>query len=87
MGALTAARQELNRKIFEKLDMIRSQVEAIAAEHKMDVKEVCRIATSNQGVMFVSPNNETWSGKGRKPTWLKQAEEEGIDPTIFRVTK
>lgn len=86
VGSLSAARQDLNRKISERIVAIRTDVGAVAKKHGMSLSEVCRIATSKPGAMFVSPDNQTWSGKGRKPSWIKKAEREGIDPMTFRVS-
>lgn len=36
-------------------------------------------------VKFRSPSGQTWSGRGRKPTWLTQAEAAGQSPEEFRV--
>ena len=34
---------------------------------------------------FIGPNGETWAGRGRKPLWLQQAEEEGQTAEDFRI--
>ncbi len=36
-------------------------------------------------VKFRSPDGQTWSGRGRKPTWLTQAEAGGQSQEEFRV--
>ena len=36
-------------------------------------------------VKFRSPSGQTWSGRGRKPTWLTQAEAAGQSAEEFRV--
>lgn len=36
-------------------------------------------------VKFRSPSGQTWSGRGRKPTWLTQAEAGGHSAEEFRV--
>lgn len=36
-------------------------------------------------VKFRSPQGETWSGRGRKPKWLTQAESEGQSAEDFRI--
>ena len=36
-------------------------------------------------VKFRSPSGQTWSGRGRKPTWLTQAEAAGQSTEDFRV--
>lgn len=36
-------------------------------------------------VKFRSPNGQTWSGRGRKPTWLTQAEAAGQSAEDFRI--
>ena len=36
-------------------------------------------------VKFRSPSGQTWSGRGRKPTWLTQAEANGQSAEEFRI--
>lgn len=36
-------------------------------------------------VKFRSPTGQTWSGRGRKPTWLTQAEAGGQSAEEFRI--
>lgn len=38
-------------------------------------------------VKFRSPSGQTWSGRGRKPTWLTQAEAAGQSAEEFRVSE
>ena len=35
---------------------------------------------------FMGPKGETWTGRGRKPIWLQQAELEGKSLEDFRIT-
>ena len=37
------------------------------------------------GVRFRSPDGLTWTGRGRKPTWLTLAEATGQNAEAFRV--
>lgn len=44
-----------------------------------------KASSSPAAVKFRSQSGQTWSGRGRKPTWLTQAEASGHSPEEFRV--
>lgn len=52
------------------------------------VSKPARRKTSDKApVAYVNPGNasETWSGRGRKPAWLKEKADAGVDIETFRV--
>ena len=42
-------------------------------------------ASNSIAPKFIGPNGETWAGRGRKPLWLQQAEQEGKTAEDFRI--
>ena len=76
---------------------LRQQMEAISEAYGLTVSEVvgnqkrrARKATTqarSKAVRYRNPQNagETWTGKGRKPTWLRQKLEDGGELTSFAI--
>lgn len=59
-------------------------IKTAIAENGVDVKDVIkelRATRKAAPVKFVNPadSTQTWSGKGRKPFFFKEAEESGVD--------
>ena len=86
VGSMMGERLKLNGSILRKIREIKSDIEALAARHGMPVEDLCRIPSADVNALDVSPDGQTWSGKGRKPSWLKKAEAEGLEMAQFKVS-
>lgn len=86
VGSMVGDRIHLNKKILGRVRDIKADLEALAERHGMTVEDLCRIPAADENALFISPDGQTWSGKGRKPSWLKQAEAEGRNVMDFRVS-
>lgn len=66
-------------------------IEAVAKDHGMSVDEILgskgKKRKSKAPAKFANPDNptETWSGRGRQPTWYKVAVESGKAPESMAI--
>ena len=68
-------------------------VRATAKEYGFTVEELFDLPVSPKGSgpkgepKYRNPENqdETWSGRGRKPQWIKEAVENGVDLSTFEI--
>ena len=84
-------------KLDEARSSLRAEFEAKAASIGLTASQIFGQSHSAQGkpkrgqqsapapVKFRSPAGQTWSGRGRKPLWLTQAEAAGQTAEEFRV--
>ncbi len=89
-GKLDEARRSLMTEFEEKAasigltpDQIFGQSRSAPEKPKRGKKTEQQSAPAT--VKFRSPSGQTWSGRGRKPTWLIQAEAGGQSAEEFRV--
>ena len=90
-GKLEQARRSLMAEFEEKAasigltpDQLFGQVRG-APEKQKRGKKGEQQPSAPAAVKFRSPSGQTWSGRGRKPTWLTQAEAAGQSAEDFRV--
>lgn len=89
---LMAEREALDKKIKEVTASERSKALEICKEY---VKEYGFTAkdlglknikpTRSVAPKYLGPGGETWAGRGRKPTWLQQAELQGKTAENFLI--
>ena len=93
-GKLEEARRSLMQEFEEKaasIGLTTAQLFGQEARGPEKGKRGRRAAEPQPGpkgdpvVKFRSPHGETWSGRGRKPKWLTQAEANGQSTEEFRV--
>ncbi len=89
-GKLDEARRSLMAEFEEKAaavgltaDQLFGQARTAPEKQKRGKKGDAQAAPV--AVKFRSPTGQTWSGRGRKPTWLTQAEASGQSAEEFRV--
>ena len=91
---LIRQKQELEKKEIEEVTR-RERINAINTcrelIQKFDLQpaEIGLKKLMRKGAMipkFMGPKGETWTGRGRKPIWLQQAELEGKSLEDFRIT-
>ena len=90
-GKLEEARRSLMAEFEEKAASIGLTPDQLfgqsrgAPEKTKRGKKAEQQASVPAAVKFRSPSGQTWSGRGRKPTWLTQAEAAGQSAEEFRV--
>ncbi len=89
-GKLDEARRTLMAEIEEKAASIGLTPDQLFGQSRNAPEKPKRGKKTGQqsapaAVKFRSPNGQTWSGRGRKPTWLTQAEAGGQSAEEFRV--
>lgn len=91
---LQARVQELiGEKEIEEKKELRSKIEALAAESGFSVTQLFGGATGKRGkggaiaIKYRNPkdSSQTWSGRGRKPRWITEAEAKGQSLDAFAV--
>lgn len=67
----TAVQGALRKKASVEKRKARERIRELAALHEIDLSELAA-TNSRASAPYRNPDNqfETWSGKGRKPTWL-----------------
>ncbi len=89
-GKLDEARRTLMAEIEEKAASIGLTPDQLFGQSRNAPEKPKRGKKTEQqsapaAVKFRSPDGQTWSGRGRKPTWLTQAEAGGQSAEEFRV--
>jgi len=89
-GKLDEARRSLRAEFEEKAASIGLTPDQLfgqsrSAEEKPKRGKKTEQQSAPAAVKFRSPSGQTWSGRGRKPTWLTQAEADGQSAEEFRV--
>jgi len=87
-GKLEEARQSLMAEFQEKaasIGLTTAQLFGHEREAPEKGKRGKKAEHQVAAVKFRSPSGQTWSGRGRKPTWLTQAEASGQSAEEFRV--
>jgi DNA-binding protein H-NS len=89
-GKLDEARRTLMTEIEEKAASIGLTPDQLFGQSRKAPEKPKRGKKTEQqsapaAVKFRSPDGQTWSGRGRKPTWLTQAEAGGQSAEEFRV--
>ncbi len=89
-GKLDEARRTLMAEIEEKAASIGLTPDQLFGQSRKAPEKPKRGKKTEQqsapaAVKFRSPDGQTWSGRGRKPTWLTQAEAGGQSAEKFRV--
>jgi len=89
-GKLDEARRTLIAEIEEKAASIGLTPDQLFGQSRKAPEKPKRGKKTEQqsasaAVKFRSPDGQTWSGRGRKPTWLTQAEAGGQSAEEFRV--
>ncbi len=89
-GKLDEARRTLMAEIEEKAASIGLTPDQLFGQSRKAPEKPKRGKKTEQqsapaAVKFRSPDGQTWSGRGRKPTWLTQAEAGGQSAEEFRV--
>ena len=82
---LKSARQQINQRIQELERSALQELEQRAAQFGFTLLKNGYTPAPAKRVKYRGPNGEEWSGKGKRPTWLKQAIEEGHSPEEFAV--
>ena len=71
---------------------LEKEIEEVTRRERINAINTCRELIKKlmrKGAMipkFMGPKGETWTGRGRKPIWLQQAELEGKSLEDFRIT-
>jgi len=89
-GKLDEARRTLMAELEEKAASIGLTPDQLFGQSRKAPEKPKRGKKTEQqsapaAVKFRSPNGQTWSGRGRKPIWLTQAEAGGQSAEEFRV--
>lgn len=89
-GKLEQARRSLMAEFEEKAASIGLTPDQLFGQSRGAPEKAKRGKKGEQhstpaAVKFRSPSGQTWSGRGRKPTWLTQAEAAGQSAEEFRV--
>jgi DNA-binding protein H-NS len=89
-GKLDEARRTLMAELEEKAASIGLTPDQLFGQSRNAPEKPKRGKKTEQqsapaAVKFRSPNGQTWSGRGRKPIWLTQAEAGGQSAEEFRV--
>ncbi len=89
-GKLDEARRTLMAEIEEKAASIGLTPDQLFGQSRNAPEKPKRGKKTEQqsapaAVKFRSPDGQTWSGRGRKPIWLTQAEAGGQSAEEFRV--
>lgn len=84
------AQQLISQKQHQRLHEAYVQFEKIAADANSSIEEILKAGESlekkrNIKYRNTENNEETWTGRGRKPTWLVEALEAGRDIEDFAV--
>ena len=61
---------------------LEKEIEEVTRRERINAINTCRELIPK----FMGPKGETWTGRGRKPIWLQQAELEGKSLEDFRIT-
>jgi DNA-binding protein H-NS len=75
--------QEINQREKKDVEAARHEIYAIAHRMGLPLKDLigsgARVKTGSVAVKYRNPENpsEQWTGRGRQPTWIKQAVESG----------
>ena len=89
-GKLDEARRTLMAELEEKAASIGLTPDQLFGQSRNAPEKPKRSKKTEQqsapaAVKFRSPSGQTWSGRGRKPIWLTQAEAGGQSAEEFRV--
>ena len=89
-GKLNEARRSLMAEFEEKAASIGLTPDQLFGQSRSTPEKPKRGKKTEQqsapaAVKFRSPSGQTWSGRGRKPIWLTQAEASGRSAEEFRV--
>lgn len=88
------AEKEIGRKEQVQVREVRSKMEELASSVGMSLEEVItfggrprKSGRSSGVVRYRNPANpdQTWSGRGKQPNWLKEALEKGASKEDFAV--
>lgn len=85
------AEDEIEYKKIDEIEAIRNEWFAKASQLGMQPEEILQYAgrkrRSSGKPKYRNPNNpeQTWTGHGKKPGWLKQAVENGAEQEDFRI--
>ena len=83
---LRAARDEINARLRELEKLAIEELEAKAKQFGFQlVKPNAGYIAPKPAVRYRDAQGNTWSGKGRKPGWVAEAEAAGVDLEQFRV--
>jgi len=79
---------EMEHRRNEEIKQTAAQMKAMAAQMGMTVEQVLRIKTRQKTpVKYRNPEEpeQTWTGRGKRPGWLRDAINAGRDLEEFRV--
>jgi len=85
------AKDELSRREYETRRKIIDQAKELAASVGMTVEELAELASSRRKSKgepkFQNPDNpgQTWSGRGKRPAWIREGLESGKTLDDFAV--
>lgn len=85
--------KELKRREIEKRRNVKAQIRELAASLGMTPEEVLGIESAKKATYKVpkyqNPDNpeQTWTGKGKRPAWLKEALAQGKSLEDLRVSQ
>lgn len=85
------AEEEINYKKVDEIETIRNEWLAQASQLGMQPEEILQYSVrkrkSSGKPKYRNPSNpqQTWTGHGKKPGWLKQALESGANQEAFRI--
>lgn len=81
---------ERKRRAAEREVLVTDRIAQVAAEFGMSVDKVCELAKvrkTGQPPKYRHPENpqKTWTGKGRRPDWVKEFQNNGGDIETCRI--
>ena len=90
---LMAIRNVISEKRQEKLEdaktaliaEMRAKVEALGLTYEDVMGSSSRRTRSKLPPRYISPDGQTWSGRGYPPKWIRDLEEEGRDRDDYRI--
>lgn len=83
--------KELKRRLREGIKEAQKKAKLLAESYGLSVQDLVGGATARSGaagnIRFQHPDdpNKTWSGRGRKPGWVKEWDAAGKDLETLRV--
>lgn len=80
----------LDRVGAREFQAAREAAEKAAREHGFSLTELANASPKTKAkaaAKYRNPNDadQTWSGRGRKPQWVKDAEDNGVDIATFAI--
>jgi DNA-binding protein H-NS len=79
------AKTELLQEMRAKATAIGIDISELVTSPRTNVRKVRSDVGKSLTAKYKSPNGETWTGRGRMPRWLSEAERSGKSREEFRV--